>query len=343
MLGGRVGRPPGQAPLTILIVTSEAPPIVSGISRTVDRLIVGLRDRGHRVDVISSVQIPRLAMGEYRLSALAAYYPRLAHRLRQYDVINLHGPVPTMSDAFLVLSRLVSRGGPPIVYTHHSALEIRGLERLCALYNVLHRKLTARSDKILTTSAYYAELERTPGGPDVQVVPWGVDIRPEQPRVRAEQRPLRVLFVGQMRTYKGVEWLLPAVAGQPGIELTLVGAGTHLGDYQRLAERLGGDNIRFLGRVPDEVLHAEYDRSDVVVLPSVTRAEAFGLVVLEGMAAGCVPVVSDLPGVRDLVDGVGVVVPPRNVECCARRCSILRPTRCMSTAPAVQRAAAPKG
>jgi rhamnosyl/mannosyltransferase len=253
-------------------------------------------------------------MGEYRFSALAAYYPRLTQRLRQYDVINLHGPAPTRSDAFLVLSRLLSRGGPPIVYTHHSALEIRGAERLCAVYNALHRKLSARSDKILTTSAYYAELERSPAGPDVEVIPWGVDVRPEPSRARAEQRPLRVLFVGQMRTYKGVEWLLPAVAGQPGIELTLVGGGAHLEDYRRLAEGLGGENIRFLGRIPDEVLHAEYDRSDVVVLPSVTRAEAFGLVTLEGMAEGCVPVVSDLPGVRDLVDGVGVVVPPRDVD-----------------------------
>jgi glycosyltransferase involved in cell wall biosynthesis len=49
-----------------------------------------------------------------------------------------------------------------------------------------------------------------------------------------------------------------------------------------------------------------------VVLPSVTRAEAFGLVLLEGMAAGCVPVASDLPGVRDVAGPTGVVVPPRH-------------------------------
>jgi rhamnosyl/mannosyltransferase len=48
------------------------------------------------------------------------------------------------------------------------------------------------------------------------------------------------------------------------------------------------------------------------VLPSVTRAEAFGLVLLEGMAAGCVPVASDLPGVRDVAGPTGLVVPPRD-------------------------------
>ena len=48
----------------------------------------------------------------------------------------------------------------------------------------------------------------------------------------------------------------------------------------------------------------------MVVLPSVTHAEAFGLVLLEGMAAGCVPVASDLPGVRDVAGPTGLVVPP---------------------------------
>jgi rhamnosyl/mannosyltransferase len=123
---------------------------------------------------------------------------------------------------------------------------------------------------------------------------------------------MRVLFVGQMRGYKGIEWLLPAVAGHPEIELTLVGSGPHLHDYERLAEDLGGSNVRFLGRVLDRDLHKQYDANDVIVLPSVTAAEAFGLVVLEGMSACCVPVVSDLPGVRDLVRGIGVVVPPRD-------------------------------
>jgi rhamnosyl/mannosyltransferase len=97
------------------------------------------------------------------------------------------------------------------------------------------------------------------------------------------------------------------------IELTLVGGGGHLRGYRLFAAHLGGSNIKFVGRLDDDELYALYDRSDVIVLPSITRAEAFGLAVLEGMAAGCVPVVSDLPGVRDLVSRAGVVVPARDV------------------------------
>jgi rhamnosyl/mannosyltransferase len=210
---------------------------------------------------------------------------------------------------FLLLAG--ARGRVPIVYTHHSALAIRGLERICDVYNRLHRRLAARADLILTTSQHYATTEAVAGGPPARVVPWGVDIRPATARP-GHDGPLRVLFVGQMRTYKGLEWLLPAVAGRTELALTLVGDGPRRRVYEQTAARLGADNVRFLGRVPDDVLQAEYAASDVVVLPSVTQAEAFGLVVLEGMAAGCVPVVSDLPGVRDVVAGAGVVVPPRD-------------------------------
>jgi glycosyltransferase involved in cell wall biosynthesis len=304
---------PGSPRLEVLVVTSEAPPIVSGISRCVDRLTVGLRERGHRVDVLSSVQIPRLMLGEYRFSTLLAHWRRVGALLEGYDVVNLHGPVPTMSDVVLLLAG--ARRGTPILYTHHSALAVRGAETLSRLYNRLHRVLSGRADRILTTSEHYAALERRAGGPAVEVVPWGVDVRPRPLRPHLDGAPLKVLFVGQMRPYKGLEWLIPAVAGRPGLELTLIGDGAHRADYELLAG--SAENVLFTGRVTDEDLHRAYDTHDVVVLPSVTQAEAFGLVVLEGMAAGCVPVVSDLPGVRDLVADTGPVVPTRDVDALA--------------------------
>ena len=319
---------PGSPRLEVLIVTSEAPPIVSGISRCVDRLTVGLRERGHRVDVLSSVQIPRLMLGEYRFSTLLAHWRRIGALLEGYDVVNLHGPVPTMSDVVLLLAG--ARRGTPILYTHHSALAVRGAETLSRLYNRLHRVLSGRADRILTTSEHYAALERRAGGPAVEVVPWGVDVRPRPLRPRRDDAPLKVLFVGQMRPYKGLEWLIPAVAGRPGLELTLIGDGAHRAEYELLAG--SAENVLFTGRVSDEDLHRAYDTHDVVVLPSVTQAEAFGLVVLEGMAAGCVPVVSDLPGVRDLVSDTGLVVPTRDVDALAAALDALAADRSRLTA-----------
>jgi len=244
---------PGCRPLDVLIVTSEAPPIVSGISTCIERLASGLTQRGHRIRVLSSTQIPRLTVGEWRLSSFLAYWPRIARQLKHFDVVNVHGPAPTMSDAFLRLSYLLPpHARPAIVYTHHSPIDIRGATRMSARYNKLHESLALGADRIVTSSQYYATQYRSRYGPLVRAIPWGVDARvSSQTFVPRSAEKLRVLFVGQMRPYKGVETLLAAVAGQPWLELTLVGKGSELANYQRLADRLSATNAKFMGWVSD--------------------------------------------------------------------------------------------
>jgi rhamnosyl/mannosyltransferase len=60
------------------------------------------------------------------------------------------------------------------------------------------------------------------------------------------------------------------------------------------------------------------------VLPSVSRREAFGVVLVEGMAAGCVPIASDLPGVREVVGRTGFLFPTGDAN---RLAGILRVLR----------------
>ncbi len=300
-------------PLDILIVTSEAPPIVSGISTCIDRMATGLIAREHRVEVLSCAQIRRVAVGEWRVSSFVAHWPRIVRQLRHFDVVNVHGPVPTMSDAFLWLaSQLPPQTRPAIVYTHHSPIDIHGASLMSMRYNKLHRALALRAaDRIVASSPHYAFQHRSQSGPLVEVIPWGADESVSLPvHPRRSSGELNVLFVGQMRRYKGVETLLAVAAGQPWLHLTLVGDGAELARYRRLADRLSVTNAHFTGRLSDAELQHQYGINDVVVLPSVTRAEAFGLVLVEGMAAGCVPVASDLPGVRDVAGPTGLVVPP---------------------------------
>lgn len=305
-----------RPPLDVLIVASEAPPIVSGISRCIDRLDRGLRARGATVEVVSAVQMKRLKLGEWRFSSFAAHWPVLARRLRSVDVVNVHGPVPTLSDLFLrLVDTLPSHARPAVVYTYHSPIDIRGVSSLCRAYNNVHGGLARRADTIVASSRHYAEAHTSRYGPVVEAIPWGVDaFPPGVPVSRRGNGPLRVLFVGQMRAYKGVDVLLQAVAGITDIELTLVGGGPQLAEYRSRARQVGAHNARFVGRLSDGDLTAEYGRNDVIVLPSLNRAEAFGLVLLEGMAAGCVPVASDLPGVRDVAERTGIVVPPGDAD-----------------------------
>src|SRR5215218_866612 len=307
-----------ETSMRVLVVVSEVPPIVSGVARCADRLVGGLTAAGHEVDVISSLEVPRWEVGEFRLSSFAGYWPLVRRRLAGYDVVNLHGPVPTMSDVFLAMTRyLPPLRRPRLVYTHHSAIELERWAPATRAYNRVHDRLAQVADRIVTTSEFYRKLLTRPGGPSVEVVPWAVDASRFALPPRAApppQAPLRLLFVGQLRPYKGVDVLLRAVAGHPQLQLTMVGRGPLEQRYHHHAERLGAGNVEFIGRIDDDQLAAIYGAHDVVVLPSTTRAEAFGLVLLEGMAAGCVPVASDLPGVRDIAGPNGLLAAPGDAQ-----------------------------
>ncbi len=297
--------------MRILIIASEAPPTNSGVSRCVARLADGLRERGHLVDILSSVQVPRLALGEVRLSTFAGHWKKLSSAVRDYDLVNVHGPAPTISDVLLLgLSRLPRDQRPPVVYTHHCAIDLPGLGVACSMYNSTHRMLARRVDHVVASSWDYANYHFMPGGAQIHTVPWGTDPRGLPPRRERTSGPLRVLFVGQMRSYKGVPTLLDAVAGQPNLELTLVGGGPLLHRYATRLARSGVGNVHFLGRQDEAELDRHYADHDVIVLPSLTQAEAFGLVLAEGMSVGCVPVASDLPGVREVAGATGLVVRP---------------------------------
>jgi rhamnosyl/mannosyltransferase len=302
-------RPDG---LRVLTVSSESASVTSGLGATVGRIADGLRERGHRVDEMCSGDAAHLRVGEFRLSGLAAAFPEVETLRRAFDVIHVHGPCPTVSDALLARLTRGRRGpAPVIVYTHHFDVHLEGLSMASRLYNRGHLAAARRADHVVATTAGYAgELARSMGRP-VDVIPWGVDTHRFRPNVRTDDGPLRILFVGQMRHYKGVSVLIDAVDGMKRLELTVAGGGPREVEYRQRAKRMS--NVTVLGRVSDDQLVELYRDHDVIVLPSVSPLEAFGLVLLEGMASGCVPVASDLLGVRDIAGPTGAVVRPGDV------------------------------
>ena len=73
-------------------------------------------------------------------------------------------------------------------------------------------------------------------------------------------------------------------------------------EYEAFAKKLQmSTRVKFVGRVEDKELSAYYQRVQVTILPSIDKTEAFGLVLLESMAAGTPIIASNLVGVRSLV------------------------------------------
>jgi glycosyltransferase involved in cell wall biosynthesis len=97
----------------------------------------------------------------------------------------------------------------------------------------------------------------------------------------------------------------------------IVGDGPHREKLRKRSIDSGvKDRIIFTGRVSYRDLPKYFEVCDVFVLPSISRLEAFGLVVVEAMASGKPVVISDIPGVMELVtDGVeGLHAEPMNSE-----------------------------
>jgi glycosyltransferase involved in cell wall biosynthesis len=122
--------------------------------------------------------------------------------------------------------------------------------------------------------------------------------------------------VGRLRYYKGLDVLIDAMADVPG-GLAIIGSGPMQAVWRTRAQGSpAAARIHFQGEVSEQELAAYYAAADVLVLPSTQRAETFGLVQLEAMAAG-VPVISTELGTGTSfvnLDGeTGRIVPPGDV------------------------------
>lgn len=307
--------------MKILQVVAEAPPIRSGVARVASTLTDGMIERGYHASTLSSVEISRLALGEVRLSSLIFHLPKLRRLLEDYDVINIHGPAPTFSDVFLLFAAALRhwKGHPArLVYTYHSEIEFTNVRVLCELYNWLHKKMTNLASHVIVSTPSYAALLQThlKHKEQLSIIPWGVNSADSSAEnLKAED--FRVIFVGQLRPYKGADVAIRAMQFLPHARLDIIGKGHAQERYRALVEELDLKNVTFHGSVGDEQLARLMQQAHVLVLPSLTKAEAFGIVLLEGMLAGCVPVASELPGVRDVVGRAGLTFPVNDARALA--------------------------
>ncbi len=168
---------------------------------------------------------------------------------------------------------------------------------------------TRREASLVAEFAPRARIREIPPGVDLRE--WGQ--RPDEPAPDGLPSEF-LLYAGRIASNKGLEGLLRALALIPRDRrrpLVLMGRDWGLrGPLEELARSLGiRDDLRFLGHVPDRGQYrAVFRRARAFVLPS--EWEAFGLVLLEAMAADLPIVATAVGGVPEvLADGAGDLVP----------------------------------
>ncbi len=181
------------------------------------------------------------------------------------------------------------------------------------------------ADLIVTGSGFARDAIVDHGGPGDRcvVVPYaaGPQFYAAAPRM-PRQGPLRVLFVGAVRLYKGIPYLMQA-AQRLGAEVVCRVVGPML--VSSAAERELRRHVELTGPVPRAEIRQMYDWADVFVLPSITEGSA--VVCYEALAAGLPVITTPNAGsvVRDGLDGY--VVPIRDVEALADRMARLAADR----------------
>jgi glycogen(starch) synthase len=187
--------------------------------------------------------------------------------------------------------------------------------------HAVERGMARRADRVIACSQYMrTHVSSVFGVPArrVSVIPNGIDPRDLQPvddlpglRARfAAPSDRLVLLVGRLVYEKGfhlaLDALAPVVRRLRDVRFVVAGTGTAEAELKRQARRLGlARHGTFLGWVGDDMLHSLYRISDLCIVPSVY--EPFGIVALEAMASGCLCVVADTGGLREVVPGDGSV------------------------------------
>ncbi|MEM9226551.1 MAG: glycosyltransferase family 4 protein [Verrucomicrobiota bacterium] len=134
-----------------------------------------------------------------------------------------------------------------------------------------------------------------------------------------------VVFLGRLVSDKGADLLLEALGGLEAT-CTIIGDGP---ERAALEEQAQGKDVVFTGALSGPALAAELNRHKLMVVSSRWR-EPFGIVALEGMACGCVPIVADGGGLVDAVGPAGVSLPRGDADALRQSLSDLldKDTRC---------------
>lgn len=293
-------------------------PVLGGIESVVLELTEGLLRRDVQIDVLCANTHLRTvtdhlpypvtragSLGKILSTSMSmSMVGEVLRRRRLYDVIHVHLPDP-MTNLALYLARPTSK---IVVHWHN---DIINQQNALKLYHPLQNWLLRRADAIIATTTAYAE--GSPWlrsfGSKIHVIPIGIQDRHSVDETARQMAALRhhygggrlVFALGRLTYYKGFDVLIRAAAElPPDVRVVIGGGGALAADLAALVRRRGvADRVHLVGPLNREQVRLHHRAADVFCLPSTSRAESFGVVLLEAMAAS-------RPIVATRIEGSGV-------------------------------------
>ena len=305
--------------MKILQVIRQYHPAIGGAERFVADLSIRLAARGHQVEVvtlnkrwrdglrlpdheiINGIPVHRIPYIGTRLFFIA---PKVLSFVNQFDLVHVHHTDFFLD--FLAATRFIHRR-PLVVSTHGGFFHTDDHAALKRLYFALIMRHALHAADVIVPNSLSDEKRFARYGRKAIRIDNAIDSsffsRGRRQRLRG-----RMITVGRLVANKNVKALLEifaiARAQRSDLTLSVVGDGEMRGDLEECARRLGiGDWVKWLGEIDDQGLVEELSSAEVFL--SAATHEAFGLALLEAMAAGCVPVVNDIEAFRDVIEDGG--------------------------------------
>lgn len=315
----------------ILFIVNYYTPYVSGLTEVVHLLAEKLVDKGYEVtvlcqnhdsknlpdtEIINGVQIVRariIAKISKGMLSLDFIY-KAVKMSKKFDVINLHAPMLELG----IITSLIKNKRPIVTYHCDIDLEKNFLNTLIKwCMNMSNSSGMKNAHKILVSTLDYAYHSKLLPKYSEKLLEVHTPIKVYYPIVTSnENLKKKIGFCGRIVMEKGVDVLIKAfkIIKEDRNDVELIIGGDYMNIpggsiYPELYNYIQSnkiDDIKFLGKIPEDEMNLFYSSLSVFVLPSINPLEAFGMVQVEAMLCGIPVVASDLYGVRTIVKNTGM-------------------------------------
>lgn len=209
------------------------------------------------------------------------------------DIIHVH--MPSLLP-FFCLWRLIKR--KTIIHWHADVAGTKVSKTLAfPLYKIMEKLLLTIADSIVVTSRHYRDTSQSlkPFKKKCAIIPIGIDPTPREALSDGTlSEPIRdfihdkrlVLSIGRLSYYKGYAYLIQAIAllQQEDVVLVIGGQGPEMKSLERIIQKHHLRNKVLLpGKISENDKKILLSRAVIFCLPSIDRAEAFGLSLVEAM------------------------------------------------------------
>lgn len=301
--------------MKILHVSKFYPPYRGGIEDVCYNIVRALQDKEQKVicfndkkqddiSFIDGVEIIRIGMRfEFASQPISlSYYKRLKNVIDLFspDVIHLHLPNPLIC---IYILKLIPQSTKLVVHWHS---DIIAQKYLYQLFRPIENKILNRANVILATSPQYLEdsIPLKPFQNKCKILPNPISLEKlcmastDYEKINLLQKKYNnkkiIFFMGRHVPYKGIEYLIDAEKYiQSDCIILIAGQGPLT---KSLKLRSHSDRIKFIGRIPDEDIKLYMHAASIFAFPSITKNEAFGVVLAEAMYCKATPVCFTIKG-----------------------------------------------